>query len=881
MGTNSPHYSVRAYHGKEPFCFVSYAHSDSELVFAELEFLSADGFRIYYDEGIHPGHTWHDELASAIENCSLFVFFVSTNSVESPNCQRELNFAMDKDKVVLAIHVDNVDLPSGLQLALGNRQAILKSRYDDVEFRERLSSAVGEYVSTAPKADIAAEELPVVESTITVRAARKETAVPKPSTKKRSRFLSAAFVILVVVAGGFLWMQQQEAEEQQRRQQLEFERTLVEIEELLKKVRYSEAYVLASGLENRDDPRLAKYMEAMVAPGKPLIAQDGVKVSFKPYNIASAPWFDWGRSPFTEDLQIPRGVLQLRLELDGFETRDIVVANPGVLFGNIPILPLHQEIGLVATNELPSDMVDVPAMDLPVSLTGWSRSVIGQDLQTRTPRFAVQKYEVTNAEFKEFVDAGGYRNRLYWQGLSFADHGDAITVDDALALFVDKTGRPGPSTWQLSNFETGEADLPVGGISWFEAMAYARFRGLALPTIYHWTRFALGPVEGFKPIGPAVSQASNFEGTGLVPARSNVGLGPWGTYHSAGNVREWVYNTAGDNGLILGSSWQSYGNYEQATTVSRMDRGETNGLRLIQHLDADPPDDTLLADIDLVYDDPYSEREPVSDEAFEVMRFQFTAARREPIRVDIERLQETDLWHVDEHRIHYTEEETLVVYFFQPKAGKPPFQSVLFGPPGNSVRPGLNNRQALAQVQFFDYILQGGRAVVLPIWTGTYERVASIKDRTEAERLGALSWHRDVVDIVNYLETLPDLSAEDLAYMAVSYGASVYGQLLMAMEGRIKTGLFLSGGLIHTTRLNPILDSINYVPRITQPMLMLNGRYDHMYPFERSAQRMFDLLGTPDEHKKLVGFDSGHMFPRNQELEEVSNWLDEYLGPVN
>ena len=95
MATNSPHYSVRAYHGKEPFCFVSYAHSDSERVFAELEFLSSEGFRIYYDEGIHPGHTWHDELASAIENCSLFVFFVSTKSVESPNCQRELNFAMD------------------------------------------------------------------------------------------------------------------------------------------------------------------------------------------------------------------------------------------------------------------------------------------------------------------------------------------------------------------------------------------------------------------------------------------------------------------------------------------------------------------------------------------------------------------------------------------------------------------------------------------------------------------------------------------------------------------------------------------------------------------------------------------------------------------
>lgn len=100
--SDQPKFSVAAYHGTEPFCFVSYSHADSAIIFDEIERLNVAGFRVYYDEGIHPGHTWHDDLANAIENCALFVLFVSDNSIASRNCQRELNFALDRDKTILA-----------------------------------------------------------------------------------------------------------------------------------------------------------------------------------------------------------------------------------------------------------------------------------------------------------------------------------------------------------------------------------------------------------------------------------------------------------------------------------------------------------------------------------------------------------------------------------------------------------------------------------------------------------------------------------------------------------------------------------------------------------------------------------------------------------
>jgi hypothetical protein len=61
---------------------------------------------------------------------------------------------------------------------------------------------------------------------------------------------------------------------------------------------------------------------------------------------------------------------------------------------------------------------------------------------------------------------------------------------------------------------------------------------------------------------------------------------------------------------------------------------------------------------------------------------------------------------------------------------------------------------------------------------------------------------------------------------------------------------------------------------------MLNGKYDAMCPMEKTSKPMFDLLGTPAEHKRLVLYDTDHVPPRNEIIKETLAWLDRYLGPV-
>ena len=161
------------------------------------------------------------------------------------------------------------------------------------------------------------------------------------------------------------------------------------------------------------------------------------------------------------------------------------------------------------------------------------------------PEFFIDKYEVTNKAFKRFVDAGGYRERAILAAID-DDRRPHCLVEEAVAEFRDTTGRPGPSTWELGTYPEGQDDWPVRGVSWYEAAAYAQFAGKSLPTVHHWRLAAAMGIHS------AILEWSNFSGKGPARAGEYLGIGPYGTFDMAGNVKEWCANAVRDRTLHHG-----------------------------------------------------------------------------------------------------------------------------------------------------------------------------------------------------------------------------------------------------------------------------------------------------------------------------------------
>ncbi|MBI1900834.1 MAG: SUMF1/EgtB/PvdO family nonheme iron enzyme [Planctomycetia bacterium] len=155
---------------------------------------------------------------------------------------------------------------------------------------------------------------------------------------------------------------------------------------------------------------------------------------------------------------------------------------------------------------------------------------------------------VTNRRFLEFVTAGSYADRTLWRPEIWPFVGN----------FLDLSARPGPRHWQNGTYLPGEEDLPVTGVSWYEADAYARWVGKRLPTDAEWQKACGSPVrlaEGTLvqrrfPWGDAMdlSKANVWKAESQRPAPAAAydhAAGPGGVVQLIGNVWEWTLEDFG------------------------------------------------------------------------------------------------------------------------------------------------------------------------------------------------------------------------------------------------------------------------------------------------------------------------------------------------
>jgi pimeloyl-ACP methyl ester carboxylesterase len=224
----------------------------------------------------------------------------------------------------------------------------------------------------------------------------------------------------------------------------------------------------------------------------------------------------------------------------------------------------------------------------------------------------------------------------------------------------------------------------------------------------------------------------------------------------------------------------------------------------------------------------------------------------------------------------------VTAYLLMPKHVKPPYQ-VVVAFPGIGPFVGRGSSKDVQHPQQ-DFIVRGGRAMVLPIFKGSFERWDPFLEVQGEEylrtfRMRMFHWRQDLGRVLDVLAARADIDVTRIAYNGNSFGASAAFPLIF-LEDRLRAAVLGPAGFTYR-EMPPEADAINYVSRVTLPVLMMGGRHDYVFPLETSQKPMFERLGTPAEHKKHVVFDSGHgNFPRSEVIRELLAFLDKYLGPV-
>jgi poly(3-hydroxybutyrate) depolymerase len=134
---------------------------------------------------------------------------------------------------------------------------------------------------------------------------------------------------------------------------------------------------------------------------------------------------------------------------------------------------------------------------------------------------------------------------------------------------------------------------------------------------------------------------------------------------------------------------------------------------------------------------------------------------------------------------------------------------VVFFPAGQAFSLRSNADLETRQIRF---LLQSGRAVLYPVYRGTFDRwVEPSSERNERDLV--IQDVKDFSRSVDYLETRPDIDRDRLAYYGNSAGANI-APLVLATDKRLKAAVLLAGGLPLSKQL-PEIDQINFLPPVT------------------------------------------------------------------
>ena len=197
------------------------------------------------------------------------------------------------------------------------------------------------------------------------------------------------------------------------------------------------------------------------------------------------------------------------------------------------------------SSELPEDMVLIPAGEF---IMGTDSEQANADQkpahQVYLDAFYIDKHEVTNAQYEEFILAGGYKKREFWTEAGW-DFIQKFQFDASEWHQIETPLQYG------GNSVSTEPDHPVIGVSWYEANAYATWAGKRLPTEAEWEKAARETDGRIYPWGNEMdfSKLSYFPHVTKVQVVGSFpdGASPYGVMDMAGSVWEWCSDWYAEN----------------------------------------------------------------------------------------------------------------------------------------------------------------------------------------------------------------------------------------------------------------------------------------------------------------------------------------------
>ena len=215
------------------------------------------------------------------------------------------------------------------------------------------------------------------------------------------------------------------------------------------------------------------------------------------------------------------------------------------------------------------EMARIPAGEFQMGSNDSNRKAYEKPVHTvYIDAFYIDKYPVTNAQYKKFVDANPQWGKPQWfkNRISRRYHdGDYLRH------------------WTENNYPKGKANYPVNWVSWYAAMAYAHWAGKRLPTEAEWEKAARGGLMDQKyPWGNSIdANKANFGRN--VGETTPVGKYPannYGLYDMAGNVFQWCLDKW-DNGFYTSAPYNNP--VSDGSIVSIIDNfTESKGLRVVR-----------------------------------------------------------------------------------------------------------------------------------------------------------------------------------------------------------------------------------------------------------------------------------------------------------